>query len=131
MKKIIYSILLVTSTSFLSCEDSLDQAPLGVLAQGNLPASDADAIALVNSAYQVNTGKSTAFGYMTDLVTETTISGENPNGGGGLLGLLKWDGNNSYIVGMWQDLNKGIAAANDAIDNVQGNSKICQWHNLE
>ena len=126
MKKIIYSILLVTSTSFLSCEDSLDQAPLGVLAQGNLPASDADAIALVNSAYQVNTGKSTAFGYMTDLVTETTISGENPNGGGGLLGLLKWDGNNSYIVGMWQDLNKGIAAANDAIDNVQGNSKISE-----
>lgn len=124
MKKIIYSLLLVAA--FSSCDDSLDQYPLGVLAQGNLPASDADAIALVNSAYQINVNKSTAFGYMTDLVTETTISGENPNGGGGLLGLLKWDGNNSYIVGMWRDLGQGIAAANDAIDNVQGNSKISE-----
>ena len=61
---------------------------------------------------------------MTDLVTETTISGENPNGGGGLLGLLKWDATNSYIVGMWSDLYKGITNANDVVDNVLGNSKI-------
>ena len=113
MKKIIYSLLVAAGLA--SCSDSLEQTPIGVLAQGNLPASDEDAIALVNAAYQVNVIKSTAFGYMTDLVTETTISGENPNGGGGLLGLLKWDGNNSYITGMWRDLNHGIAAANDAM----------------
>lgn len=122
MKKIIYSLLVAAGLA--SCSDSLEQTPIGVLAQGNLPASDEDAIALVNAAYQVNVNKSTAFGYMTDLVTETTISGENPNGGGGLLGLLKWDGNNSYITGMWRDLNHGIAAANDAIDNVRDNERI-------
>jgi len=122
MKKRIYSFVLAAALA--SCSDSLDQSPLSSLAQGNLPATDADAIALVNSVYQVNVGKSTAFGYMTDLVTETTISGENPNGGGGLLGLLKWDATNSYIVGMWNDLYKGITNANDAIDNVQDNSNI-------
>ena len=122
MKKIIYSLLVAAGLA--SCSDSLEQTPIGVLAQGNLPASDEDAIALVNAAYQFNVNKSTAFGYMTDLVTETTISGENPNGGGGLLGLLKWDGNNSYITGMWRDLNHGIAAANDAIDNVRDNERI-------
>ena len=122
MKKFIY--ITTIAASLVSCSSSLDQAPLSNLAQGNLPANDADAIALVNSVYQVNVAKSTAFGYMTDLVTETTISGENPNGGGGLLGLLKWDATNSYIVGMWSDLYKGITNANDVIDNVQGNSKV-------
>ena len=119
-----YLLNIVIAAALVSCGDSLDQTPLSSLAQGNLPATDADAIALVNSVYQVNVGKSTAFGYMTDLVTETTISGENPNGGGGLLGLLKWDATNSYIVGMWSDLYKGITNANDVVDNVLGNSKI-------
>ena len=122
MKNYIYTIAI--AATLVACGDSLDQSPLSSLAQGNLPASDADAIALVNAVYQVNVGKSTAIGYMTDLVTETTISGENPNGGGGLLGLLKWDATNSYIVGMWNDLYKGITNANDAIDNVQGNSRV-------
>lgn len=119
-----YLLNIIIAAALVSCGDSLDQTPLSSLAQGNLPATDADAIALVNSVYQVNVGKSTAFGYMTDLVTETTISGENPNGGGGLLGLLKWDATNSYIVGMWSDLYKGITNANDVVDNVLGNSKI-------
>ena len=119
-----YLLNIVIAAALVSCGDSLDQTPLSSLAQGTLPATDADAIALVNSVYQVNVGKSTAFGYMTDLVTETTISGENPNGGGGLLGLLKWDATNSYIVGMWSDLYKGITNANDVVDNVLGNSKI-------
>ena len=71
-----YLLNIVIAAALVSCGDSLDQTPLSSLAQGNLPATDADAIALVNSVYQVNVGKSTAFGYMTDLVTETTISGE-------------------------------------------------------
>lgn len=124
MKKIIYITVLAAILS--GCSDSLEQVPIGNLGQGNIPASDNDAIALVNAVYQVNVGKSTAFGYMTDLVTETTISGENPNGGGGLLGLLKWDGTNTYITGMWRDLNIGISCANDVIDNVDGNSKISE-----
>lgn len=124
MKKILYSVALIATLA--GCSDSLNQVPQGNLGQGNIPASDNDAVALVNAVYQVNVGKSTAFGYMTDLVTETTISGENPNGGGGLLGLLKWDATNSYIVGMWRDLNKGITNANDAIDNIEGNPAISE-----
>ena len=123
MKHSIFYIVL-WAAALTACGDSLDQAPISSLSQSTLPASDADAIALVNSVYAVNIGKSTAFGYMTDLVTETTISGENPNGGGGLLGLLKWDANNSYVVGMWNDLAKGIANANDAIDRVQDNAQV-------
>ena len=123
MKHSIFNIVL-WAAALTACGDSLDQAPISSLSQSTLPASDADAIALVNSVYAVNIGKSTAFGYMTDLVTETTISGENPNGGGGLLGLLKWDANNSYVVGMWNDLAKGIANANDAIDRVQDNAQV-------
>lgn len=122
MRKILYTLAIAAALA--SCGDSLEQTPVGELAQGNLPKSDADAISLVNSVYQVNVSKSTAFGYMTDLVTETTISGENPNGGGGLLGLLKWDATNSYITGMWRDLYKGITNANDAIDQVEGNSNV-------
>ncbi len=124
MKNIIYSILV--AASLVACSDSLEQTPIGVLAQGNLPTSDDDAISLVNAVYQVNAGKSTAIGYMTDLVTETTVSGENPNGGGGLLGLLKWDGTNSYITEMWEDLNLGITRANDVIDDVEGNDLISE-----
>ena len=43
MKKIIYSLLVAAGLA--SCSDSLEQTPIGVLAQGNLPASDEDAIA--------------------------------------------------------------------------------------
>lgn len=124
MRKFIYSI--IVASALAGCGDNLDQNPSGYLSQENVPLSDADAIALVNGVYQVNVDRSTTYGYMADLVTETTITGENPNGGGGMLALYQWDGTNSYIVGMWTTLTKGIATADDVIDKVENNTNVSE-----
>ena len=57
--------------------------------------------------------------YLIDLPTETTVSGENPNGGGGMLGLLSWDGSNSYITKLWQAIYTSTARANDVIAKLE------------
>lgn len=127
MKNIICTLLSLPLLALTSCSDSLEQYSQSELAQGNLPATDDDAIALVNAAYQINVAsQSTCFSYMSDLVDETTVSGENPNGGGGLLAYMNWEGTNSYIVKVWTVCAQGIAAANDAIDNVDGNSNVSE-----
>lgn len=122
MKKILTIIALAATLA--SCSDSLDQTPLGQLSEGNFPATDDDAVALANAAYQPNVGQSTAIGYLTDLSTETTISGENPNGGGGLIGLEKWDPTNSYVESVWAAMNTGVSRADDAIDKVSASTTI-------
>ena len=78
---------LTITLSQVSCE-SLDQGNLSELAESNLPKSDADAQALVNASYANNITMCTSFIYLFAVTTETTVSGENPNGGGGMLGLL-------------------------------------------
>ena len=106
-KKYIYHIaqsLLAAAVlvlSLTSCE-SLEQGNLSELAENNLPQSDADAKALINAVYASDIELATTYMYLIDLTTETTVSGENPNGGGGMLGLLSWDGTNSYLVRLWQ-----------------------------
>ena len=111
---------LTITLSQVSCE-SLDQGNLSELAESNLPQSDADAQALVNASYANNITMCTSFMYLFDLTTETTVSGENPNGGGGMLGLLAWDGRNSYIVSAWSTIYTAIARTNDAIDKLEKN----------
>ena len=111
---------LTITLSQVSCE-SLDQGNLSELAESNLPKSDADAQALVNASYANNITMCTSFMYLFDLTTETTVSGENPNGGGGMLGLLAWDGRNSYIVSAWSTIYTAIARTNDAIDKLEKN----------
>ena len=127
MKKIIIlhssvALLLGLSTALLttSCE-SLEQGNQTELAESNLPQSDADAQALVNAVYANNITMSTTFMYLFDLTTETTVSGENPNGGGGMLGLLAWDGTNSYVVSAWSTIYTAIARANDTISKLENN----------
>lgn len=115
----IFPILLFGALTLVSCGESLDQVNPSELSDGNLPQSDADAIALVTPIYAANVSNSTSYSYLSDLVTETTVSGENPNGGGGMLGLLRWDGNNSYICNMWSRSYNSIAEANDAIEKLQ------------
>ena len=103
-----------------SCE-SLDQTNPNELSDGSLPQSNADAEALVNAVYASNNHQSTTLMYMIDLTTETTVSGENPNGGGGMLGLLAWDGTNSYIVRFWNIVYAAVARANDTIEKLENN----------
>lgn len=121
MKNFILSILL--STAFLSCSD-LDLAPVGQLADGNFPASDGDALTLVNAAYQPNVGMSTSLGYLIDLTSELEANAENVNSGGYLLGILSIDPSNSYVNSVWSGLFNGITRANDAIDKVEASSNV-------
>lgn len=121
---IAFSSLLVSAGLTLptSCEP-LDQGNQSELAASNIPQSNADATALVDAVYSNNIIMSTALMYLFDLTTETTVSGENPNGGGGMLGLLAWDGTNSYIIRAWNSIYTAISRANDTIDKLQKNPK--------
>ena len=125
-KKYIYHIaqsLLAAAVlvlSLTSCE-SLEQGNLSELAENNLPQSDADAKALINAVYASDIELATTYMYLIDLTTETTVSGENPNGGGGMLGLLSWDGTNSYLVRLWQAVYASLARANDVIEKMETN----------
>ena len=105
-------------SAFTACE-SLDQGNLSELAESNLPQSDEDAKALVNAVYASDIELATTYMYLIDLPTETTVSGENPNGGGGMLGLLSWDGSNSYITKLWQAIYTSTARANDVISKLE------------
>ena len=113
-------LLGLATVSLTSCE-SLDQGNQSELAESNLPQSDADAQALVNAEYANNITMCTSFMYLFDLTTETTVSGENPNGGGGMLGLLAWDGTNSYVVSAWSTIYTSVARANDTIEKLEKN----------
>lgn len=124
MKRLLY--ILILSVTLLSCSDSLDVTPIGKLMGGNFPVTDDDAIALSNGVYAPNVGISTALGYMTDLTTETTVSGENPNSGGGLLGLMQWEPTNSYVTSVWTALYVGITSANDVIDKLSESSTVSE-----
>lgn len=124
MKKLIY--ILALSVGLISCSDGLDVVPIGQLMGGNFPATDDDAIAVTNGIYVPNTGISTSLAYMIDLTTETTISGENPNSGGGLLGLIQWDPTNSYVTSVWTALYTGITSANDVIDKLTASKTITE-----
>ncbi len=104
-------------TLLTSCE-SLDQGNPSRLSETSIPKNDADAKALVNAVYARDIELATTYMYLTDLTTETTVSGENPNGGGGMLGLLNWDGTNSYIVSAWSSVYTCLARANDVIDRL-------------
>lgn len=124
MKKLLY--ILTLSATLLSCNDSLDVTPIGTLMGGNFPKTNDDAIALTNGVYAPNVGISTSLAYMIDLTTETTVSGENPNSGGGLLGLIQWDPTNSYVTSVWTALYIGITSANDVIDKLSDSETISE-----
>lgn len=108
----------LTTPALTACE-SLDQGNLSELADSNIPQSDDDAKALVNAVYASDIELATTYMYLIDLPTETTVSGENPNGGGGMLGLLSWDGSNSYIARLWQAVYTSTARINDVIEKLE------------
>ena len=125
MNKITTIILSGATLLLASCAD-LSLSPESENSDASLPQNDADAIALVTPPYATNTLLSTKYAYMSDLVTETTVSGENPNGGGGMLGLLKWDGTNDNITSVWRYSYQSIAQANDAIDKVGASRHVSE-----
>lgn len=116
--QIVFAGLLGFSASVLPSCESLDQDNPSQLSSGSLPQNDTDAKSLVNAVYARDIELATTYMYLIDLTTETTVSGENPNGGGGMLGLLAWDGTNSYIVSAWSAVYTCLARANDVIDRL-------------
>ena len=112
------AVLIIVASLVTSCE-SLDQGDPSKLSESSLPKTDADAKALVNAIYASDIELATTYMYLTDLPSETTVSGENPNGGGGMLGLLKWDGTNSYLERLWSAAYTSIARANDVIERLE------------
>lgn len=114
------AFLILAAIVTSSCE-SLEQGDPSKLSESSLPQSDADAQSLVNAVYASDIELATTYMYLIDLTTETTVSGENPNGGGGMLGLLKWDGTNSYLVRLWSAAYTSIARANDVIERLESN----------
>lgn len=122
MRKIIL-LSIILSVAFISCSD-LDLAPVGQLADGNFPASDGDALTLVNAAYQPNVGISTGLGYLIDLTSEEEVNAENVNSGGYYLGILSIDPTNSYVNSVWNALYNGITRANDVVDKVEPSPNV-------
>lgn len=122
MKKIII-LSIILSVAFISCND-LNLVPVGELTDGNFPASDGDALTLVNAVYQPNVGISTGLGYLIDLTSEEEVNAENVNSGGYLLGILSIDPNNSYVNSVWRALYTGISRANDVIDKVEPSQNV-------
>ncbi|MDR3340322.1 MAG: RagB/SusD family nutrient uptake outer membrane protein [Candidatus Symbiothrix sp.] len=124
MKKILFTFAIIVTIA--SCDDSLDLTPIGQLMGGNFPVTSDDAVTLINNVYRPNAGASTGLLYMIDLTTETTVSGENPNAGGGPLGTLNYAPDNSYIVGAWNNMYLGITNANDAVDRIEPFTNISE-----
>ncbi len=118
---ILLSILL--SVAFVSCTD-LNLVPVGQLTDANFPASDGDALTLVNAVYQPNVGISTGLGYLIDLTAEEEVNAENTNSGGYLLGILSIDPSNSYVNSVWSALYTGISRANDVVDKVEPSPNV-------
>jgi hypothetical protein len=118
MKKIYYTLTLLLGLLVAgSCSD-LDVTALGQLSDSTFPKSDDDAIALTNGVYYPNVRISTALGYLFDLTTELEANAEQENSGGDLLGRMKWDPSNSYILSVWRNLYEIITRANDVVDKV-------------
>jgi hypothetical protein len=125
-----HSLLVVLALAFAaglaSCSDSLNVVPIGSLMSGNFPVTNEDAVAIVNGVYEPNVGISTSLGYMIDLTSELEQNGENPNSGGGLLGVLSIDPTNSYNESTYTALFRGITRANDAIDKLTDSKTISE-----
>ncbi|GHU76036.1 membrane protein [Bacteroidia bacterium] len=117
-------LTLALAAGSFSCSDSLDVVPIGKLMSGNFPVTNEDAVAIVNGVYQPNVSISTSLGYMIDLTSELEQNGENPNSGGGLLGVLSIEPTNSYNESTYTALFRGISRANDAIDKITASTTI-------
>ncbi|MDR0725509.1 MAG: RagB/SusD family nutrient uptake outer membrane protein [Prevotellaceae bacterium] len=121
MKKF-YILLIVLSFAIASCSDDLDLVPVGLLTEDNFPATDEDAIALINAAYPSTLN--TALGYMNDLTTELETNGENSNSGGFLLGVMQWDPTNNYIDGAWSLIYNAVTRCNLVIEKVGASENV-------
>jgi hypothetical protein len=129
MKKTFQNILATVagiSLSLSSCVDTLDQHPAGLLTDNNYYQTEDDAITAVDGVYAilVHSDKNTPlYGdqilYLNDLASDYMRAGANSNSPETrAISSVTYDAGNFEVQCTWEQLYKGIARANLAVDNI-------------
>ncbi|MDR0873260.1 MAG: RagB/SusD family nutrient uptake outer membrane protein [Prevotellaceae bacterium] len=125
MKKIFISILAGIALLTLSCTDELEQHNKGQLTDGNFFKTEADATAAVDGIYAilVHSDKNMPlYGgqilYLNDLAADYMTVGSNNSPETSAIAYVTYGASNFEIQCTWEQLYKGIARANTAIENI-------------
>jgi hypothetical protein len=129
MKKIIKSIVITVlsaSLALVACTGELDQHPSGLLTDNNFFQTEDDAVTAVDGIYAilVHSDKNTPlYGdqilYLNDLASDYMRAGANSNSPETrAISSVSYDASNFEVQCTWEQLYKGIARANLAIDNI-------------
>lgn len=113
--------------NLLSCNDELAQENKGQLTDGNFFKTENDAIAAVDGIYAilVHSDKNTPlYGdqilYLNDLTADYMTVGSNNSPETSAIAYVTYDANNFEVQCTWEQLYKGVARANTAIENIPG-----------
>ena len=128
MKKIINTVITVTGAilALASCTDALDRHPSGLLTGNSYFRTEDDAVTAVNGVYAilVHSDKNTPlYGdqilYLNDLASDYMRAGANSNSPDTrAISSVSYDAGNFEVQCTWEQLYKGIARANLAVDNI-------------
>ncbi|MDR1169763.1 MAG: RagB/SusD family nutrient uptake outer membrane protein [Prevotellaceae bacterium] len=126
MKKILITLLVGLNLIIASCTDELDQHPSGLLTNSNYFQTEDDAVTAVDGIYAilVHSDKNTPlYGdqilYLNDLASDYMRAGANSNSPETrAISSVTYDATNFEVQCTWEQIYKGIARANIAIDNI-------------
>jgi hypothetical protein len=126
MKKIFITVLIGLSLTLYSCTDELEQHPSGLLTNSNYFQTEDDAVTAVDGVYAilVHSSKNTPlYGdqilYLSDLTSDYMRAGANSNSPETrAISSVSYDAGNFEVQCTWEQIYKGIARANNAIDNI-------------
>jgi hypothetical protein len=126
MKKILTAALTALTLVVISCTDELDQHPAGLLTNSNYFQTEDDAVTAVDGIYAilVHSDKNTPlYGdqilYLNDLTSDYMRAGANSNSPETrAISSVTYDAGNFEVQCTWEQIYKGIARANIAIDNI-------------
>jgi hypothetical protein len=126
MKKILITLVIGLNLVAASCTDELEQHPEGLLTNNNYFKTEDDAITAVDGVYAilVHSKKNTPlYGdqilYLNDLVSDYMRAGANSNSPETrAISSVTYDAGNFEVQCTWEQIYKGIARANSAIDNI-------------
>ncbi|MDR1224751.1 MAG: RagB/SusD family nutrient uptake outer membrane protein [Tannerella sp.] len=126
MKKTIITVWIGFGMMAASCTEELDQHPSGLLTDSNYFQTEDDAVTAVDGVYAilVHSDKNTPlYGdqilYLSDLTSDYMRAGANSNSPETrAISSVGYDAGNFEIQCTWEQIYKGIARANIAVDNI-------------
>jgi hypothetical protein len=126
MKKILITFWIGLNLLTASCTDELDQHPSGLLTGSNYFRTEDDAVTAVDGVYAilVHSDKNTPlYGdqilYLNDLASDYMRAGANSNSPETrAISSVTYDAANFEVQCAWEQIYKGIARANIAVDNI-------------